>query len=166
MLHKQYELDPRSLLRLKWFSHTFETMTLWGLIHLRLKLLWLWLHIVAAVEGKLWFRRLPRAATKLLIFAMWICFDRRKDLCAGDIRISIFNNAMGKFSIPTEVTLLMETKLAKRVIDSYLLYFTKNVPSSEFFMKVKNKICIAEEYAQIHTNICKFLQRYETYANF
>ena len=73
---------------------------------------------------------------------------------------------MGKFSIPTEVTLLMETKLAERVIDSYLLYSTKNTPQGEFFMEVKNKMCIAEEYAQIQTNICKYLQMYETYANF
>ena len=28
MLQKQSELDPRSLLRPQWFSHTFESMTL------------------------------------------------------------------------------------------------------------------------------------------
>ena len=72
-----------------------EAMTsLSDLIHLRLKLLWLWLHIVA-VGGKLRFRRLPRPASLAKAFqpptnaiAIWICFDCRQDLCLRRFSIS------------------------------------------------------------------------------
>ena len=63
------------------------------LIHLRLKLLWLWLHIVA-VGGKLRFRRLPRPSLAKAhqpptnAIAIWICFDCRQDLCLRRFFIS------------------------------------------------------------------------------
>ena len=71
-----------------------EAMTsLSDLIHLRLKLLWLWLHIVA-VGGKLRFRRLPRPSLAKAhqlptnAIAIWICFDCRQDLCLRRFSIS------------------------------------------------------------------------------
>ena len=71
-----------------------EAMTsLSDLIHLRLKLLWLWLHIVA-VGGKLRFRRLPRPSLEKALqpptnaIAIWICFDCRQDLCLRRFSIS------------------------------------------------------------------------------
>ena len=128
MLQKQSELDPRSLLRLLWFSHTFESMTLLRLDILAAKTVM----TVASHCGRCGGEAVVSTVTNKSSSSPYGFVVIGGRICVQEKFIFLSPTIMGKVSIPTQVVFLMETRLTERVIDSYPLCSTKTPPRVTF----------------------------------
>ena len=107
MLQKQSELDPRSLLRLLWFSHTFESMTLLRLDILAAKTVMTVASHCGRCGGEAVVSTVTNKSCSSSPYGFVVIGGR---ICVQE-KFIFLSPTMGKVSIPTQVVFLMETGL-------------------------------------------------------
>ena len=136
------------------FRSAFSTMPLRGLIHLRLKLLRLWLHIVArrgeAVVSTV--TKLPPRSSSQYGFVL---IDTHGFVCTRNSHFYL--RQWASFQFPE--WLFLRRPDSPRVIDFYLLRSTKNTPGHVFHAELKTEVVYSMvwKYKQTHkyTQLCK-----------
>ena len=129
-------------------------MPLRGLIHLRLKLLWLWLHIVArrgeAVVSTV--TKLPPSSSSQYGFVL---IDTHGFVCTRNSHFYL--RQWASFQFPE--WLFLRRPDSPRVIDFYLRRSTKNTPGHVFHEELKTEVVYSMvwKYKQTHkyTQLCK-----------